>query len=131
MANERSLFWLLGALGINRLCSLAPSYVYFDPFPFYDITDYRGTQTGITVQAYIYGISNHAVVMCLIHLLYSFSGVKYYALFGMFFIIEVASLVDYLLIYEHPIFYINGYGFEFTDVKLIAYTLLIISWKIR
>ena len=131
MDKERSLFWLLGALGINRLCSLVPAYAYFDPFPFYDITDQSGTPTGITLQSYIYGISNHAIVMSLLHLLYTFSGMKYARLFSLFFLLECASLIDYLLIYEHPMFYIGSYGFEFTDVKLIAYTLLIIQWKTK
>lgn len=121
---ERSLFWLLGAVGINRLCSLVPAYVYFDPFPFYNILDAEGNNVGLTVQSYIYGISTHAIVMALIHLLAVFSSAKYWQLFTILFVLECASLIDYILIYEHPFLY----KIEFTDIKIIIYTLVIIKW---
>lgn len=127
----KSLYWLLGAVGINRLCSLVPAYLYFDPFPFYDILDADGNEIGITLQSYIYFISSHVVLMTLFHLLYRFSGAKYAQLFTAFFLLQCASLVDFLLIYEHPIFYLAGYGVEFTDFKLIAYTYLIVQWNLK
>lgn len=127
--NSRQLYWLLGAVGINRLCSLVPAYLYFDPFPFYDIVDANGKEVGITLQAYIYGISVHAIVLSLFHLLYTLTSPKFSQLFFICFSLEVASLLDYFLIYEHPVFYIKSYGVEFTDFKIICYTYLIIQWN--
>jgi hypothetical protein len=126
---SRHLYWLLAAVGINRLCSLVPAYRYFDPFPFYNIVDQSGKNVGITLQSYIYGISTHAIVLALFHLLSIFSSPKYSQLFGVFFLLEVAGLIDYLLIYEHPIFHLWSYGVEFTDIKIIFYTYFIIRWN--
>jgi hypothetical protein len=126
---NRHLYWLLGAVGINRLCSLVPTYHYFDPFPFYNITDQEGHNVGITLQSYIWGISNHVVTMALFHLLTVFASAKYSQLFGIFFLLECASLVDYLLIYEHSLFNLWSYGVEFTDIKIILYTYFIIRWN--
>lgn len=129
MDNSKLLYCLLGALGVNRLCSLVPAYHYFDPFPFYEIVDANGVEIGITVQSYIYGISVHLFVMILFYLLVQISNNKLFYLFGTLFWLEVLSLVDYLLIYEHPIFHLGSYGVEFTDFKIILYTYFIIRWN--
>lgn len=105
---------------MNRACSLVPDY-YFDPFLFYDIR--------ISVGYYIYAISNHLFVMILFYLLFQLSNYKLFYLFGALFWVEVLSLVDFLLIYEHPIFHLWGYGVEFTDFKIIMYVYLIIRWN--
>lgn len=128
MDNSKLLYCLLAALGVNRLCSLVPAYRYFDPFPFYEIVDVNGVEIGITVQSYIYGISVHLFVMILFYLL-SVVWVRGFHLMATLFLLECLSLLDFMLIYEHPIFYIGSYGVEFTDFKIILYTYLIIRWN--
>jgi hypothetical protein len=116
---SRAIYCLLLAIGLNRACSLVPDYT-FDPFLFYDIQ--------ISVGYYIYALSNHCFVMILFYILAAVSS-RMYQLMAQFFWLEVLSLVDFILIYEHPIFYICGYGVEFTDLKIILYVILIIQWK--
>ncbi len=120
MDTRKALYCLLLAIGLNRACSLAPDYT-FDPFPFYDIQ--------ISVGYYIYAISNHAFVMILFYLLATVASSINFYLFVQLFWLEVLSLVDFFLIYEHPIFYLWGYGVEFTDIKIIIYVILIIKWQ--
>lgn len=119
MDTSKVLYWLLFAIGVNRACSLVPDYT-FDPFPFYDIQ--------ISVGYYIYAISNHLFVMILFYLL-SVVWTRGYYLMATLFILEVLSLIDFLLIYEHPIFHIGSYGVEFTDFKIILYAYYIIQWN--
>lgn len=122
------LWLILFSVAINRLCSF-PIFlgIYFDPFPFYDLI-YQGENVGINLQSYIYMFANHLSIMA-IWLFCRFELPKYALIFTLFFILEVGSLIDFILIYEHPIFHFGWYGVEFTDIKLILYTSLIILWK--
>lgn len=117
---SRILYWLLFAIAINRACSLVPD-VYFDPFIFYDIQ--------ISVGYYIYAISQHTIVLVLIYLLGHFTAGNIYKLMFKLFWLEVLAVIDFILIYEHPIFYLWSYGVEFTDFKIILYTYFIIRWN--
>lgn len=136
---HKILYWLLACVALNRACSLVPD-VLFDPFPFYDID--------ISVQYYVYAIAQHGIVLVLMFLIYdiacdlsaryslhepwsndSLRSSRLCELINKLFVIEILSLADFLLIYEHPIFYVAGYGVEFTDVKVILYAYLIFRWK--
>jgi|SRR6185503_5059206 hypothetical protein len=121
------LWLILFSVAINRLCSWMPANVYFDPFPFYDIY-YLDQNIGISLQAFIYYLANHLTIISIwIFCLHEIP--KYSILFRFFIVLEVIALLDYLLIYEHAWFHIGFYGVEFTDIKLILYTSLIILWK--
>lgn len=127
MESNKNLLFILAALVMNRLCSLLPAYVFFDPFPFYDIM-YNGQNVGISLQSYIYFIGNHLMIIfiwlfCLTELP-KFRGILYW-----FFILEIFSLIDFFLIYEKPWFHLLGYGVEFTDFKLILYAYAILKWR--
>lgn len=130
MVSRKVLYWLLGAIAINRLCSLVPKYVYIDPFPFYTILDKNGNEIGITLQSYIHGISMHLIVMVLMFLLSSIAKYDLGKLIAKFFWLEVLSLLDYFLIFEHPIFNVL-WGIEFTDFKLAFYSYFILTWKTK
>lgn len=121
------LLFILFSIAINRLTTVMPTGIYFDPFPFYDIL-YDGENVGINLQSYVYMIANHLSIMA-IWLFCMYEMPKYSLLFSLFIILEVGSLIDFLLIYEHPVFHIGFYGVEFTDFKLILYTTFIILWK--
>jgi hypothetical protein len=122
------LWLILFGVVINRFCSFPIfSGVYFDPFPFYDVM-YDGRNVGINLQSYIYMFANHLSIIA-IWVFCRYEMPKYAILFSLFIVLEIGSLADFILIYEHPIFHIGNYGVEFTDFKLILYTSLIILWK--
>lgn len=129
MKNKAPLLLILFSVAINRLCSAFPESISFDPFPFYDIVDRTtGENIGITLQSYVYFISNHLSVIA-VWFFISYVLDDTYQLFKKFRIIEYFSLADFLVIYEHPWMYIGTYGVEFTDIQIISYTTLIILWK--
>lgn len=100
---------------------MVPAGIVFDPFPAYDIE--------ISLQYYIYAISQHLIAMVLMFII-SNTTAKVGDLFAKLFWVETLSLLDFFIIYEHPFAHIFGYGIEFTDIKLIIYTYLIIRWNI-
>jgi hypothetical protein len=128
MSQGKLLFILLIAVTINRFCSWLPEHYYFDPFPLYDILNDKGENVGISLQSYFYFIANHITTL-LIWLFCMHSLPKYNLLFRCFIIIEALSLIDFLIIYEHPWFHLWSYGVEFTDLKVITYSTLIILWN--
>lgn len=103
--------------------------MYFDPFPFYDIVDQAGNNIGITLQAYVYVISQHANVMVLLYLLAESVNSSLGKLINKLFIVEILSLIDFFLIYEHSFCRVLGYGIEFTDIKIILYAYFILTWR--
>lgn len=135
--NKVGIWLILFAVTINRFCSWLPSNVYFDPFPFYNIM-YKGENVGINLQSYVYMIAIHFSIIaiwlfCMFEMpQYKLNRINYRwitSIFSLFFILEVGSLIDFLLIYEHAIFHLGFYPVEFTDFKLILYTSIIILWK--
>lgn len=121
---SRKFLWLiLVGVGINRLCSIVPSDWYFeDPFLLYDLG--RPFQ----VQAYIYMLTIHLAVMVTWYGFFILRN-EYRDIFRNFLIIEFASLIDFIFIYEHPWFHIGNYGVEFTDAKILLYTYYILRWN--
>ena len=119
MKYRKILFLVLAAIALNRLCSLLPTGVYFDPFPLYD--------QSINLQSYVYFISVHVSIILLWFAFRMDEKVK--DIFTKFIILEFFSLADFFIIYEHPCFYIGKYGVEFTDPKILLYTYYIIRWK--
>ncbi len=120
MKDSKFLWLILVSVAINRICTIMPVGVYFDPFPLYDLQ--------INLQSYIYFITVHLSIMIVWMALTQMES-KFSALFNTFFIIEVLSLIDFFLIYEHPWFHIGSYGVEFTDLKILLYTYFIIKWN--
>lgn len=120
---DRKVLWLiLVAVSMNRLCSLLPESIYFDPFPAYDLQ--------ITLQTYVYFITSHLSIILIWLALWRRSD-NLSKIFYNFMVIEIFSLVDFLVIYEHPIFHLGTYGVEFTDIKIILYSIFIIKWNLR
>ena len=121
---SRKFLWLvLVGVAINRLCSILPSEWYFeDPFLLYDYG--RPFQ----VQAYVYMITIHIGVIATWYGFYQLKN-EFSKIFCNFLIIEIVSLVDFILIYEHPWFHICDYGVEFTDAKILLYAYYIIRWN--
>lgn len=120
MVDRKFLFVILTSVAINRLCSLLPTGVMFSPFPLYDMQ--------ISLQSYVYFISTHLSIM-LVWMALSQWPNKFSSIFNTFFKIEVLSLIDFFLIYEHPWFHIGTYGVEFTDIKILLYTYFILRWN--
>lgn len=117
---RKFLWWVLVGVGINRLCSILPAGVFFDPFPLYDVE--------ISLQTYVYFITVHLGVMATWYGFYLLKN-EYSNIFWHFLIIEAASLLDFFLIYEHPWFHIGNYGVEFTDAKILLYAYYILRWN--
>jgi hypothetical protein len=137
LLSQIGIWLILFAVSINRICSYLPSTIYFDPFPFYNIV-YDGNNVGISLQSYVYFIAVHLSIIaiwlfCMFEMpQYKLKSINWRwitSIFSLFFILEVGSLIDFLLIYEHAIFHIGFYPIEFTDFKLILYTSIIILWK--
>jgi hypothetical protein len=127
MVPKKTLWFILISICLNRLCTLFPEGVYFDPFPLYDIVDIRtGQNVGINLQSYIYFITVHLSVICL-WVGFILVRWKLSDMFKAFLAIEIFSLLDFFIIYEHPWFPIGSYGVEFTDFKILLYAWQI--WK--
>lgn len=120
MKEGKFLWLILVSVAINRVCSLLPAKRTFDPFPLYDIT--------VSWQYYAYVFANHLSVILVWIAVRNILGI-FKPLFAIFIFIEVLSLVDFILIYEHPWFHIGSYGIEFTDLKIIMYATAIIKWN--
>lgn len=102
---------------------MLPADWYFeDPFLLHDLG--RPFQ----VQAYVYMFTIHLAVLATWYGFYSLRN-EYRQIFRHFLIIELASLIDFILIYEHPWFHIGQYGVEFTDAKILLYAYYIIRWN--
>lgn len=114
---------------INRFCSWFPANYYLtgpfnnSPFPFYSMQ--------INVQSYVYFISVHfSIIWFYYAVIHLFKADHLKQLFNKFVILEWVSLLDFILIYEHPWFHLGDYGVEFTDPKLFIYAYLLLQWKI-
>lgn len=131
MARTFKLLWLIPvAILLNRICTIVPAYYYFDPFPLHDIVNQDGEKIGITLQSYIYFIAIHLawIILWVREIL---GKQMHYQVFYSFLGIEILSLLDFLVRYEQPLFDIGNYHVEFTDFKVLMYTLTLITWKLR
>lgn len=122
------LLLILCAIALNRVCSALPSYVFFDPFPLYDILDKDGVNVGISLQSFAFIIAGHLQTI-LTWVAFRRIAEKFRDIFAKFITLEVVSLADFFIIYEHPWFHIGSYGVEFTDPKIFLYAYYIIRWK--
>lgn len=121
--SRKFLWFVLLGVAINRLCSILPEDWYFeDPFLLYDLGE------PFQVQAYVYMITIHLGIISTWYGFYILKN-QYSNIFWHFLIIEIASLIDFILIYEHPWFYIGNYGVEFTDFKILLYAYYILRWN--
>lgn len=121
-----TLWWILFGIAINRFCSLLPSGIYFDPFPFYDLV-LNGQNVGINAQSYAYFLLNHIGIIAIWFGL----SLSVDSIFFKFMWIEILSLGDFLLRYEQAWFHIGSYGVEFTDAKILMYAYFILRWNGR
>lgn len=130
------LIWLLASFILNRITDWLPE-TYIDPFPFYDIV-YKGENIGLSWQSYFYFIDLHLIFIAFWHYCYK-TKPSMSPLFFFYRAVEVVALIDFLLIYEKPFWYIPSplnegtilYALEFTDIKIAAYFGLYVLWKIR
>lgn len=123
MNPKRFLWWILVGVAINRLCSIIPAHWYFeDPFLLYDLGQ------PFQVQAYVYFVTNHLAVIATWYGFYSLKN-EYSSIFYKFLAIEIVSLADFFIIYEHPWFHLGQYGVEFTDAKILLYAFYILRWN--
>lgn len=123
-----SLFYLLCAIASNRITSLLPKYCYFDPFPFYDIVDKDGNNVGITLQSFWFMLSGHFIMVMFWNYIMKRSNNEK-PLFFLFKWFELASFLDFFLLYEQSFCRIGFFGIEITDFKLIGYFTFYILWK--
>ncbi len=123
---------ILVAISVDRLCTLLPAGIYFDPFPFYDLiyTYPDGTTfNGINLQSYCKGITVHA---SWIILLFAFRVVMpplCFRVLTVMIVIEFLSLADFFLIYEQYLFKLGHYPVEFTDFRILGHATAILLWK--
>ncbi len=126
-------FLVLIAIAFDRACTLwfIPIGYYCDPFPFFDPIYYIGDTevVGINIQYYIKAISVHATIIGLILSARKAAPLFMARFFAVCAIVEVLSLLDFLLIYEQGLFYIGKYHVEFTDFRILGHATAILLWK--
>jgi len=126
------IWTIMLAVFINRFCTILPKGIYIHPFPlfdnFYVKIEGKLVDIGINLQSYAYFMLNH-ISLILIWIFCMFEIPKFSLLFRAFLILEVLSLLDFLIRYEQPIFNFWLWPVEFTDIKLFLYATLIILWK--
>lgn len=126
------MFLVLVAIAIDRLCTLLPSDIYFDPFPLYDMiycyADDDCRNIGINLQAYVKAITVHAAII--IFLFAIKTGLPQLARpLKISIIIEFLSLADYFILYEQTLFDLGTYHVEFTDFRIFGHAITILLWK--
>ena len=109
-------YLILGAVSLNVLTSLFPTFK-INPFPFYD--------KAISVQHYAYYGFTHISIMLI--WLFCFLETKYKTFFKSCLLIELFSLIDYLVIYEKSFAEFGGLHLEFTHIKILLYAGLIVQ----
>lgn len=105
-----------------------PDFSIGDPFPFYSIYNDDGTVYDMDLQVYFDRMFDHisrALILAWGFLTFA----DYRKLLYYFFVIELFAIVDYMLIYEHPWFYLGSYGVEFTDFQIMLYVIFAVRWR--
>ena len=122
------------AVALDRLCTLVPSGIYFDPFPFYDLTycdpcTGKCANVGINMQYFCKAITVHiGWVLFMVAFSCAFESTK--KLFLLFAFLEALSIIDFWLIYEQAFYRLPGIAIELTDIKnVILYPAGIYLWK--
>lgn len=127
---QDAIFAIFGAFVSNRAIGWLPKYYYIHPFPLYEIVDENGKAIGLTLQSYAGFISQHLLTLSF----WYYCRIKLHdkaQLFYKFIAIEIASLLDFGLIYEHDWFHIGTYGVQFTDFKIFLYLYFFILWTLK
>lgn len=88
---------------------------------------------GIPVQLLIYVLAYHAVFLVLWFRNWKFTDSIAAPLYRNWFYVEIVSLIDLFLFYEHPFYYLDlgmtNFGIEFSHIKVMLYIFLMIKWK--
>lgn len=129
LQSKDAILIILLAIVINRFTSWLPEYYYISPFPFYRILDEHGVEIGITLQSYYYILCWHFLMFAFWQYCMIKNRLSTRQMFYAFRAIEIASLFDFFLIYEHPWFYVGTYGVEFTDFKVFLYLIFYAKWS--
>lgn len=124
---------LVVAAGIDRLCTLVPSDIYYDPFLLYDMRyECDGVvYDGVNLQYIVKAVSVHARNIMGIIACWVLAPAELRRLLLVFAFFELLSVADFFIIYEQSFFSIGKYNVEFTDFKIIGYATATYLWKIR
>lgn len=123
-----ALLFIIISLCINRFTDWFPKYWYVKPFPFYQIVNKDGIETGITFQNYYFDITLQLSIILFWNTLMQLVPNRR-KLFSIYRFVEILALIDYVLIYEKPFLNIGFYGVEFTDFRILTYAGFYILWK--
>lgn len=118
---------------INLACSWFPESWTIDVFLFWNNYDDKGNSIGISVQMFVYVLAYHAVFLIMWYRLWKLAPSKLSPLYKNWFFLEVVSLIDLFVIYEHPYFFLDlgftDFGVEFSHVKVLLYVYFMVKWK--
>lgn len=121
---------------MNKACSWFPYEWRIDLFLLWDNpeVDVNGNPIyGIPVQLLVYVLAYHSVFLIIWYRNWKLSPSIASPLYKNWFFVEVISLIDLFVIYEHPYFFLDlgftNYGVEFSDLKVLLYIYFMVQWK--
>ena len=129
----KAIILIFIAAAVDRSCTLFPSDVYYDPFLFYDMRySCDGiVYEGVNLQYIAKAVSVHARNIIGLFAILLLIPTNAHRLIAVFITLEFMSVADFFIIYEQSFFSIGKYAVEFTDFKIIGYSISIIAWKIQ
>ena len=110
------------SVGLFFTLKLIPEDLEVNPFPFYDLPS-KGYS--ITLQHYIYYLSEYASKSMLFYLIYRLSS-KYRCELLIFFLLSLLEIVDYCLVYNMPWLYITGFKINYDLFRTVVYVAVIL-----
>lgn len=115
--SERTIVLLIfTAIFLKELFLLMPDGKYIDPFPFYDMR--------ITMQTYFYFACAY-VGMMVISFIFTKTLIEFKVVAHVWFVLQAAEFVDYLLTYNTTWFIFLGIGIGITLLKFIILSSII------
>lgn len=88
---------------------------------------------GITVQLFVYVLAYHFAFLIMWYRNWKLNPSIASTLYRDWFAVEVLSLIDLFIIYEHPYFTLDfglfRYGVEFSDLKVLLYVYFMVRWR--
>ncbi|HEY3525733.1 MAG TPA: hypothetical protein VGK47_06025 [Nitrososphaeraceae archaeon] len=131
-SREDKYIWLIPVVVfLNKACSWFPYSWRVDLFLLWDNPD--PNEYGIPMQLFVYVLAYHSVFLIIWYRNWKLSPSIASPLYKNWFFVEVLSLIDLFVIYEHPYFFLDlgftSYGVEFSDLKVLLYIYFMVQWR--
>jgi hypothetical protein len=131
-SREDKYIWLIPiVVFMNKACSWFPYEWRIDVFLLWD--NPNPAEYGIPVQLFVYVLAYHFVFLIIWYRNWKLNHSIASELYRNWFVVEVISLIDLFVIYEHPYFFLDlgftNYGVEFSDMKVLLYIYFMVQWR--